>query len=33
LAGRQVDFLLIGGGVAAASCARTLREEEPMARS
>jgi 3-phenylpropionate/trans-cinnamate dioxygenase ferredoxin reductase subunit len=27
LAGRQVDFLLIGGGVAAASCARTLREE------
>jgi 3-phenylpropionate/trans-cinnamate dioxygenase ferredoxin reductase subunit len=24
---REVDFLLIGGGVAAASCARTLREE------
>jgi 3-phenylpropionate/trans-cinnamate dioxygenase ferredoxin reductase component len=27
LAGRDVDFLLIGGGVAAASCARTLRAE------
>jgi 3-phenylpropionate/trans-cinnamate dioxygenase ferredoxin reductase component len=24
---REVDFLLIGGGVASASCARTLREE------
>ena len=24
---REVDFLLIGGGVAAASCARTLRQE------
>jgi 3-phenylpropionate/trans-cinnamate dioxygenase ferredoxin reductase subunit len=27
VAGRRVDFLLIGGGVAAASCARTLREK------
>jgi 3-phenylpropionate/trans-cinnamate dioxygenase ferredoxin reductase subunit len=27
LADRSVDFLLIGGGVAAASCARRLREE------
>ncbi|MEA2458682.1 MAG: 3-phenylpropionate/trans-cinnamate dioxygenase ferredoxin reductase component [Thermoleophilaceae bacterium] len=27
MADRRVDFLLIGGGVAAASCARTLREE------
>ncbi|HLM28149.1 MAG TPA: FAD-dependent oxidoreductase [Thermoleophilaceae bacterium] len=27
MAGRSVDFLLIGGGVAAARCARTLREE------
>jgi 3-phenylpropionate/trans-cinnamate dioxygenase ferredoxin reductase subunit len=27
VAGRRVDFLLIGGGVAAASCARTLRSE------
>jgi 3-phenylpropionate/trans-cinnamate dioxygenase ferredoxin reductase subunit len=27
VAGRRVDFLLIGGGVAAASCARTLREQ------
>jgi 3-phenylpropionate/trans-cinnamate dioxygenase ferredoxin reductase subunit len=27
VADRSVDFLLIGGGVAAASCARTLREE------
>ncbi|HKP91752.1 MAG TPA: FAD-dependent oxidoreductase [Thermoleophilaceae bacterium] len=27
MADREVDFLLIGGGVAAASCARTLREE------
>jgi 3-phenylpropionate/trans-cinnamate dioxygenase ferredoxin reductase subunit len=27
VADREVDFLLIGGGVAAASCARTLREE------
>lgn len=26
MADRRVDFLLIGGGVAAASCARTLRE-------
>ena len=27
MADREVDFLLVGGGVAAASCARTLREE------
>lgn len=27
MADRRVDFLLIGGGVAAASCAKTLREE------
>jgi 3-phenylpropionate/trans-cinnamate dioxygenase ferredoxin reductase subunit len=27
VAGREVDYLLIGGGVAAAACARTLREE------
>jgi 3-phenylpropionate/trans-cinnamate dioxygenase ferredoxin reductase subunit len=27
VADRSVDFLLIGGGLAAASCARTLREE------
>ncbi len=27
MAGREVDFLLIGGGVASASCARTLRQE------
>ena len=27
MADREVDFLLIGGGVASASCARTLREE------
>jgi 3-phenylpropionate/trans-cinnamate dioxygenase ferredoxin reductase subunit len=27
VADRRVDFLLIGGGLAAASCARTLREE------
>jgi 3-phenylpropionate/trans-cinnamate dioxygenase ferredoxin reductase component len=27
VAARRVDFLLIGGGVAAGSCARTLREE------
>jgi 3-phenylpropionate/trans-cinnamate dioxygenase ferredoxin reductase subunit len=27
VADRHVDFLLIGGGVAAASCARTLRAE------
>ena len=27
MADRRADFLLIGGGVAAASCARTLREE------
>jgi 3-phenylpropionate/trans-cinnamate dioxygenase ferredoxin reductase subunit len=27
MADRRVDFLLIGGGVAAASCARTLREQ------
>src|SRR2546423_4719039 len=27
MASRSVDFLLIGGGLAAGSCARTLREE------
>ena len=27
MAGREVDFLLIGGGPASASCARTLRQE------
>ena len=27
MADRSVDFLLIGGGVAAGSCARTLRKE------
>ena len=27
MADREVDFLLVGGGVAAATCARTLREE------
>jgi 3-phenylpropionate/trans-cinnamate dioxygenase ferredoxin reductase component len=27
LADREVDFLLVGGGVASASCARTLRDE------
>lgn len=27
MTGRQVDFLLVGGGIAAAACARTLREE------
>jgi 3-phenylpropionate/trans-cinnamate dioxygenase ferredoxin reductase subunit len=27
MADREVDFLLIGGGVASASCAKTLREE------
>src|SRR2546423_9746594 len=28
MASRSVDFLLIGGGLAAGSCARTLREED-----
>ena len=27
MAARSVDFLLIGGGMAAANCARWLREE------
>src|SRR5438128_10411526 len=27
VASRSVDFLLVGGGLAAGSCARTLREE------
>jgi 3-phenylpropionate/trans-cinnamate dioxygenase ferredoxin reductase subunit len=27
MADRSVDFLLIGGGIAAATCAQTLREE------
>lgn len=29
MAGRSVDYLLIGGGVATASCLKTLREEDP----
>ena len=30
MASHEVDYLLIGGGLAAANCARWLREERPV---